>query len=80
MLTHQKKLNDLQINLLKSVQYIDTQDKIEEINSLINFYLEKKLDEAIDSEETKRNYTADIYNEWLLVNTKSKTSNTLTNK
>jgi hypothetical protein len=80
MLTHQKKLNDLQINLLKSFQYIDTQDRIEEINSLINFYLEKKLDEAIDNEETKRNYTAEIYNEWLLTNTKSKTTNTLTDK
>jgi hypothetical protein len=80
MLTHQKKLNDLQINLLKSFQYIDTQDRIEEINSLINFYLEKKLDEAIDNEETKRNYTAEIYNEWLLTNTMSKTTNTLTDK
>ena len=66
MLTHQKKLNDLQINLLKSFQYIDTKDKIEEIDSLINYYLEKKLNEAIGIAETKNNYTEEIYNEWLL--------------
>jgi hypothetical protein len=66
MFTHQKKLNELQISLLKSFQCLDAKEKIEEIDSLMNFYLEKKLNEAIDFEEAKQNYTADTNNEWLL--------------
>ncbi len=73
MLAH-NKLNNLQLNMLKSFQYIDSKEKLQEIDSLINFYLEKKLDEAIEKEEAKRSYTAEIYNEWLL--TKSEKNKT----
>jgi hypothetical protein len=38
---------------------------LKEIDSLINFYLEQKLDEAIIKAESDRNYSADIYERWL---------------
>jgi hypothetical protein len=73
----QRKLNTLQLNLLKSFQYIQSSKKIEEIDSLINFYLEKKLDEAIENAENEKKYTAKIYEEWL-TETKQKTSSNST--
>jgi hypothetical protein len=59
------KLNEAQINLIKSFKYLHNEQEIDEIDSLINFYLEKKLDEAIAEVETKRNYTSAIYEQWL---------------
>ena len=60
-----EKLNKLQLNLLKSLQYIHSENKVQELDSLINYYLERKLDEAIESAESKNNFTAQIYENWL---------------
>jgi hypothetical protein len=38
---------------------------MEEIDSLINFYLEKKLDAAIDKVESEKMYKHNIYEQWL---------------
>lgn len=39
--------------------------QLTEIDSLINFYFKRELDEAIVKAETEKNYTAAIYEEWL---------------
>jgi len=59
------KLNDAQLNLIKSFRFLRNEQELKEIDSLINFYLEKKLDEAIVKVETERNYTVSIYEAWL---------------
>lgn len=61
----ENKLNEAQINLIKSFRYLHNEKEIQEIDSLINFYLEQKLDEAIIRAESKNNYTATIYESWL---------------
>jgi hypothetical protein len=59
------KLNDAQINLIKSFRFLRNEQELKEIDSLINFYLEKKLDDAIEKVESEQNYTASIYEAWL---------------
>ena len=59
------KLSSAQLNLIKSFQYLHSEKQINEIDSLVNFYLEKKLDAAITRVETQKNYTAAIYEQWL---------------
>ena len=59
------KLNKLQLSLLKSLQYINSENKVQELESLINYYLERKLDEAIESAEAKNNFNAAVYESWL---------------
>jgi hypothetical protein len=61
----QNKLNSAQLNLIKSFQYLRSDQQINEIDSLINFYLEKKLVEAIARVETQKNYNEEIYEQWL---------------
>lgn len=61
----QHKLNDAQLNLIKAFQYLSDEKEINEINSLINFYLEKKLDDAISRVEAEKGYTASVYEQWL---------------
>ncbi len=62
---NQSKLNTAQLNLIKSFKYLHNEKEISEIDSLVNFYLEKKLDEAIATAEAKNNYNAAIYEQWL---------------
>ena len=59
------KLNEIQVNLIKSFMFLNDEKEIQEIDSLINFYLERKLDEAIEVAESDNNYTAAIYEQWL---------------
>ena len=61
----QNKLNLAQLNLIKSFQFLRSEKQIGEIDSLINFYLEKKLDEAIAKTEARKDYNAEIYEQWL---------------
>ena len=61
----QHKLNSVQLNLIKSFHYLRNEQQIHEIDSLINFYLEQKLDEAIAKVESQKNYTKEIYEQWL---------------
>ncbi len=53
------------MNLIKSFRFLRDEQELKEIDSLINFYLERKLDEAIDKVESERNYSAEIYESWL---------------
>ena len=59
------KLNNTQLNLIRSFRYLHNEKQLNEIDSLINFYLEKKLDDAINKAESQHNYNAAIYDEWL---------------
>lgn len=59
------KLNEAQMNLIRSFAFLHDEKEIKEIDALINFYLEKKLDDAIEKVEHDRNYTASVYDEWL---------------
>jgi hypothetical protein len=59
------KLNNAQLNLIRSFKYLHNEKKINEIDSLINFYLEQKLDAAIARVESENNYNAAIYEQWL---------------
>ena len=59
------KLNSAQLNLMRAFQFLRNEQEIKEIDSLVNFYLEKKLDEAIEKAESSQNYTVEIYEQWL---------------
>ena len=65
MITATDKLTQLQLELLKSFRYVTDEKQLSEVKSLLNFYFRSKLDEAITKEETSRNYTASIYQQWL---------------
>lgn len=60
-----RKLNLVQLNLIKSIGYLQDEKELNEIDALINFYLEKKLDAAIDRVEREKNYTEATYEQWL---------------
>jgi len=62
---HQNKLNAVQLNLIKSFQYLRNDKEISEIDSLINFYLEKKLDDSITKVESQKKYNEEVYEQWL---------------
>jgi hypothetical protein len=65
-----EKLSIAQLNLIKTFRYLHNEQELKEIDSLINFYLEKKLDEAIAKAESEKNYDAAIYEAWLNSNAK----------
>lgn len=57
--------NSTQQRLIRTFEHLHNEKQLNEIDSLINFYFEKKLDDAILKVETENNYTAAIYEEWL---------------
>lgn len=65
MISKQNKLTEIQLELLKSFGYIQDKKQLQEIKSLLNFYFRKKLDQAIEEVEEKKNFTSEVYKEWL---------------
>ncbi|UXE67018.1 MAG: hypothetical protein KA713_21755 [Chryseotalea sp. WA131a] len=65
MVTQSNKITDLQLELLKSFKHVTNEREIKEIKSLLNMYFRDKLEASIESEEKRRNYTSEIYKEWL---------------
>ncbi|MBL0310571.1 MAG: hypothetical protein IPP77_13125 [Bacteroidetes bacterium] len=65
MISTTDKLTQMQLELLKSFRYIADEKQLGEVKSLLNFYFRSKLDQAITREESNRNYTASIYQQWL---------------
>jgi hypothetical protein len=59
------KLTQMQLELLKSFQFVTDEKQLKEIKSLLNFYFRKNLDSAIDKAEHEKGFTAAIYEEWL---------------
>ncbi|MFM7852475.1 MAG: hypothetical protein ACKO96_11320 [Flammeovirgaceae bacterium] len=66
MLTAQEgRLNELQLDLLKSLRHVTDEREAREIKSLLNFYFAKKLELAIAKKEMEGGYTQAIYEQWL---------------
>lgn len=63
--TENKKLSNLQLELLKSLKFIATEEQIKEIKSLLHFYFAQQLDAAIEKIENEKMYTPEIYERWL---------------
>ena len=55
-----KNLNNLQLEFLKSLKYMAT---------LLRYYFDRQLDEAVDKAENEKSYTAAIYDSWLKTDT-----------
>ncbi|MEO8146424.1 MAG: hypothetical protein ABI723_02245 [Bacteroidia bacterium] len=66
----ENKLTNLQLELLKSFKYVKDEKQLNDIKSLLNLYFHKQLEAAIEEEEKSRNYTTEIYEEWLRNSTK----------
>ncbi len=58
-------LTSLQLELLKSLKYMASEQQVADIKSLLRYYFAQQLDVAIDSAESKNNFTAGIYESWL---------------
>jgi hypothetical protein len=66
MLTIQEgRLNQLQLDLLKSLRHVTDEQQAQEIKSLLNFYFEKKLELLIEKKEKEAGYTQAVYEQWL---------------
>lgn len=63
-----KPLSNLQLELLKSLNYMATEKQLSEIKSLLRFYFASQLDAAIEKTESEKNYTAAVYDSWLKTN------------
>jgi len=61
----QNKLTNLQLEFLKSLKYMATEKQLADIKSLIRYYFAQQLDAAIEKVEDEKNYTSDIYENWL---------------
>lgn len=65
MVTQSNKITDLQLELLKSFKHVTNEKEMKEIKSLLNMYFRDKLEASIESQEKRRNYTSEVYKEWL---------------
>jgi hypothetical protein len=65
MVNTKNKISTYQLELLRSFKFIQKQHQLDEIKSLLTFYWEAKLDQAITEKENKENFTAEVYEKWL---------------
>ena len=63
--TAPNNLNTVQQKLIRTFEHLHNEKQLNEIDSLINFYFETKLDQAITKAEKENNYSAAIYDDWL---------------
>jgi predicted MarR family transcription regulator len=61
----EKKLTELQVELLKSLKYMTTEKQLADIKSLLRHYFTHQLDKSIDKVEKEKGYTAAVYESWL---------------
>jgi hypothetical protein len=59
------KLTNLQLEFLKSLKYMATEEQLSDIRSLLRHYFANKLDVAIQKIEKEKGYSAAIYESWL---------------
>lgn len=59
------KLSNLQLEFLKSLKYMATEEQLSDIRSLLRLYFSNHLDTAIQKAEDERGYTATVYESWL---------------
>ena len=58
-------LTNLQLELLKSLKYMASEEQVAEVKSLLRYYFAQKLDAGIDTVEKEKNYSAAVYESWL---------------
>ncbi len=63
-----KNLNKLQLEFLRSLKYMATEEQLADIKSLLRHYFARQLDDAIEKAENVKNYTAAVYDSWLKTN------------
>jgi hypothetical protein len=66
--SNDNKLSTLQLEFLKSLKYMATEKQLQDIKSLVRHYFARQLDNAIEKVETEKDYTAAIYESWLMKN------------
>lgn len=59
------KLSNLQLEFLKSLKYMATEEQLSDIRSLLRLYFSNQLDTAIQKAEDERGYSAAVYESWL---------------
>jgi hypothetical protein len=59
------KLSNLQLEFLKSLKYMATEEQLSDIRSLLRHYFANQLDAAIQKTEDEKGYSATIYQSWL---------------
>lgn len=70
IINDKNKLSNLQLEFLKSLKYMATEEQLSDIRSLLRHYFANQLDIAIQKTEDEKGYSAAIYESWL----KSKTT------
>ena len=63
--SNDNKLSALQLEFLKSLKYMATEQQLADIKSLLRHYFALQLDNAIEKVENEKEYTAAIYESWL---------------
>jgi hypothetical protein len=63
--SNDNKLSALQLEFLKSLKYMATEEQLADIKSLLRYYFARQLDNAIERAETGKGYSAAIYESWL---------------
>jgi hypothetical protein len=59
------KLSNLQLEFLKSLKYMATEEQLSDIRSLLRYYFANQLDASIEKAEKERGYSAAVYESWL---------------
>ena len=59
------KLSNLQLEFLKSLKYMATEEQLSDIRSLLRYYFANQLNASIEKAEKEREYSAVVYESWL---------------
>lgn len=59
------KLSNLQLEFLKSLKYMATEEQLSDIRSLLRYYFANQLDASIEKVEKEKGYSAAVYENWL---------------
>ena len=58
------KLSNLQLEFLKSLKYMATEEQLSDIRSLLRYYFSNQLDASIEKAAKERGYSASVYESW----------------
>lgn len=59
------KLTEMHLKILGTIQQITSERQLASIDSLLNFYFRKELEDSIKKVEFGNGYTEETYEEWL---------------
>ena len=62
---NENKLSNLQLEILKSLKYMATEEQLSDIKSLLRHYFANQLDSSIQKAEKEKEYSATVYENWL---------------